>query len=325
MRAPAVLLAPLLVLALAAGPLGAGASTTTTVARGPVSPLTGLPDPTGLAQRRCAVTVKIDNTPEAHPQYGLDQADLVVEEIVEGGITRLAAVFNSSAPARVGPVRSVRRTDREIVTSLGGVFVFSGGAAYALASIATAPVTLVDEANAGTAMYRDARRPAPHNLFANVHALMGRCGRPRPPHLQFTYGVAPAGLLGPTVSRAVVGFANGYATTWTWDGRSQSWDRSIFSHPDREATGQLVSPANVLVLSVHYRGGVGVEGSEAVLTGSGPLLVLTHHHVVHGHWSRRSLSAPLSLRSQGGRVIPLAPGRTWVELLDVSERVSLSR
>ncbi len=109
-----------------------------------VAALTGLPDPTAVTKRRSALTIKIDNTPEAHPQIGVNEADVVYEEIVEGGITRLAAIFNSNLPTVVGPVRSVRRTDRQIVYPIGGIFAFSGGAQYAVSSIETAPVKLFD-------------------------------------------------------------------------------------------------------------------------------------------------------------------------------------
>src|ERR1035438_6465586 len=96
----------------AANAVATTTSTTTTVPV-PVAPLTGLPDPGGSALHRSALTVKIENTPEALPQWGIEDADVVYEEIVNGGITRLAAIFNSQAPAKVGPVRSVRPTDTQ--------------------------------------------------------------------------------------------------------------------------------------------------------------------------------------------------------------------
>ena len=123
----------------------------------PVAPLTGLPDADRrVASKRCAITVKIDNTQAGHPKYGVDQADVVYEEVVEGGITRLAAIFNSHDPDRVGPVRSVRKTDQSLVWPIGGVFAYSGGAPYAIASINTAPVVRLDETRAGSA---DVPRP----------------------------------------------------------------------------------------------------------------------------------------------------------------------
>src|ERR1700728_2212526 len=73
-------------------------TTTTTIVHRRVAALTGLPDPTAVTKRRSALTIKMDNTPQAHPQYGINEADVVYEEIVEGGITRLAAIFNSRVP-----------------------------------------------------------------------------------------------------------------------------------------------------------------------------------------------------------------------------------
>ncbi len=134
------------------------------------------------------MTVKIENTPQALPQWGIDQADVVYEEIVNGGITRLAAIFNSHAPAKVGPVRSVRPTDTQVVWPLGGIFAYSGGAPYAVASISTAPVKLIDESSAGTAMFRDPNLYAPHNLFAVAPAALRLRGYP---------GAAAAALLVP--------------------------------------------------------------------------------------------------------------------------------
>ncbi|MDE3064938.1 MAG: DUF3048 domain-containing protein [Acidobacteriota bacterium] len=328
----------LVIVLLATGALGAlapvaGADTTTsttspttTTTLRPVhtAPLTGRPDPTSLTARRPAVTVKIDNTYEAHPQYGIRQADVVYEEIVEGGITRLAAVFNSSAPARVGPVRSVRRTDREVVYPLGGIFVFSGGAQYALSSIATAPVRLFSESNSGSMMYRDWRRPPPHNLFANVSRLIRQSARPRPPRALFTYSSSPP-RAATRVRSFTVGFANGYATSYAWNPKTASWDRSIFGRLDRDASGRRVSPANVIVMYVHYLGGVGALGAEAQLTGSGVAQVFTRHVMVTGRWTRGSLARPIRYLTRSGTVVALSPGQTWVELLDVSEHVAVVR
>ena len=93
----------------------------------PTAPLTGLPDPSGDSLKRPAASLKVENTPDARPQGGLDQADVVYEEVVEGGITRLVAIFNSHVPDVIGPVRSVRAMDPDIVWPLGGLFAFSGG------------------------------------------------------------------------------------------------------------------------------------------------------------------------------------------------------
>ncbi len=298
-------------------------STTTSPAHRRVAALTGLPDPTAATKRRSALTIKIDNTQEAHPQYGIDHADVIYEEIVEGGITRLAAIFNSRLPPKVGPVRSVRRTDREIVFPLRGIFAFSGGAAYALKSISSAPVKTFDQSNARGAMFRDFNRPPPHNLFANAAALMKLGGKVYPPRALFTYLPRSAPPIGAPVGSFSVNFAAGYATTWQWNAKSRSWDRFIFGRPDVTADARRLSPANVVVMSVNYIGGVGVEGSEAKLTGSGPVDIFSDGRLQKGRWFRSKIQLPTAYRSASGHVIKLRPGQTWVELLATSENVTV--
>jgi hypothetical protein len=300
------------------------ATTTTTLKPVWIAPLTGLPDPIEVTKHRSALTIKIDNTPEAHPQFGTNKADVVFEEIVEGGITRLAAIFNSQLPTVVGPVRSVRRTDREIVYPIGGLFAFSGGAQYAVSSIETAPVKLVQESNAGAAMFRDSQRPPPHNLLANAALLMNFHGVPKPPPALFKYRSASSPATGARVNAFGVDFASGYETAYTWNQKSFSWDRWIFGAPDITATGQRVSPSNVIVMNVLYRGGVGVEGSYAQLTGSGPVEIFTAGRVQRGIWSRSNLAKPIVYKNITGSVITLTPGQTWVELADTSERATIT-
>jgi Protein of unknown function (DUF3048) N-terminal domain/Protein of unknown function (DUF3048) C-terminal domain len=299
-------------------------TTTTKPSSRSVAPLTGLPYPKRLLKNRSALTIKIDNTPEAHPQFGVSEADVVYEEIVEGGITRLAAIFYSHLPSIVGPVRSVRRTDREIVFPIGGIFAFSGGAEYAVKSIETAPVKLYDQFNAGNTMYRDPTRPAPHNLLANAVLLMQKDGKPRPPPPLFTYLTKGETFQGPPVKAFTVGFESGYAATYTWDTTSKSWDRSIFGAPDVTVEGVRESPKNVIVMTVNYVGGVGVIDSYAELLGSGPVEVFSQGRLERGTWSRANLRHPAIYRNAQGKIINLTPGQTWVELMSTGESVAVT-
>lgn len=288
-----------------------------------VAPLTGLADPTGLSVRRPALTIKIENTPDARPQYGVDRADVVYEEIVEGGITRLAAVFNQFSPPKVGPVRSVRKTDQAIVWCLGGLFAFSGGAPYAVASISTAPVEIFSETRAGIAMFRDPTRYAPHNLYANAANMFQFKGTPTPPRPIFTYRETGVPASGKKVKSFRVGFRMGYATSFYWNGATESWDRVIFAKPDVTGTGAQVSPKNVVVMWITYAGGVGSFGAEGVMVGTGRAQVFTDGRAVMGTWSRASKSDPIIYRDESGNVIPLTPGQTWVELAATSDPVTV--
>lgn len=292
----------------------------------PNAPLTGLPDPGGVALTRSALTVKIENTPQALPQWGVDQADVVYEEIVNGGITRLAAVFNSQAPAKVGPVRSVRPTDTQVVWPLGGIFAFSGGAPYAIDSIEQAPVKLIDESSAGDAMFRDLALEAPHNLFAVAPLLFAFKGTPTPPPALFSYRSSTTKVTGPKVARFVVPFPSIYPVTWTWDTATESWDRTLFGEADITGTGVRESPKNVIVMFVNYVHGIGTENSYADLQGSGVADVFTDGREVAGKWSRGpSMADVLDYTTSSGATIQLTPGQTWVEILNEGTSLSVTK
>jgi len=309
----------------------AGAAPTTTTTAAPhyaTAPLTGLIDPSGVALTRPALTVKIENTPQALPQWGIDRADVVYEEIVNGGITRLAAIFNSQAPGKVGPVRSVRPTDTQVVWPIGGLFAFSGGAAYAISSIDTVPsLTLVDESSAGDAMYRDPNLFAPHNLFARAPLLFSMFkGAPVPPPALFSYRGSDATPAGTPVTRFVVSFPSIYPVTWTWDTTTGSWDRTLFGQPDITGTGVRESPKNVIVMFINYVNGIGTENSYADLQGSGVADVFTDGREIKGTWSRgASMADIIQYKTASGHTIDLTPGQTWVELLDVGAGLTVTK
>jgi len=289
-----------------------------------VAPLTGVADANG-ANKRCAITVKIDNTEAGHPKYGVEQADVIYEEVVEGGYTRLAAIFNSHTPDRVGPVRSVRKTDQSLVWPIGGVFVYSGGAPYAIESIGTAPVVQLDETRAGPLMFRDDSRRAPYNLYAHLNLMYSKCGPKIPPPALFTYRAPHTAVGGVPATSVHVGFLSGFDVTWTWDPATGTWKRSIFGSPEITASGQQLAPKNVVVMFVQYVGGDAAHsniGAEAELTGQGQALVFTGGHEIKGTWSRPDKTAPAQLLNAAGRPIALTPGQTWVELPDTSYSVT---
>jgi hypothetical protein len=303
------------------------ATTTTTVPPYPTAPLTGQPDPSGLSVKRPALTVKIENTPQALPQWGIDQADVVYEEIVNGGITRLAAVFNMHAPAKVGPVRSVRPTDTQVVWPLGGIFAYSGGAPYAVASISTVPgLKLIDESSAGTAMFRDPNLYAPHNLFAVAPQLFAFGGKPVPPPSLFSYRTTKQTAGGTPVVSFSVPFPSIYTVSWTWDTASTSWDRTLFGMADVTGTGVRESPKNVIVMWVNYVNGIGTEASYANLQGSGKAAFFVDGKETTGTWTRGPSKADvIQYQTLDGKTALMTPGQTWVELLNTGTTLTVTK
>ena len=295
------------------------AATSTTTKAPPVAPLTGLPDPTGVAQSRSVVSIKIDNDSSlARPQAGIEQADVVWDEVVEGESTRFLAMFQSQTPDVVGPVRSVRLTDPLIVWPVGGVFAFSGGAKYAVDGINLAPVKRIDESAAGNAMFRDSSRRAPHNLFARPADLFGMGGEPAPPPALFGYSPTPI-TTGAAVASVHISFSSReFAPTYTWDGASGTWLRSTSAGPFMSRSGKQIAPTNVIVLPAAYAGGVGQIGAEAQLVGQGAVKIFTNGHEIDGSWARADKAQRIEFKDAAGKPILLTPGSTWVELPDTS-------
>lgn len=326
-RIAALLLAGGLVVAACGGddekpkPKPPPSTTTTSTIPIPIAPFTGLEDPSGISQTRSSLAVKIENTPEARPQSGLDQADVVYEEVVDGGITRFWAVFNSAAPENVGPIRSVRAMDPAIVTPLHGVVVFSGGTSENVALVRATPTVTVDENNAGDAFFREPTRQSPHNLYGRTSLLWGFGGQPVPPGPLFAYLDDGAAFTGEPMLSFHVNYEQGYDVTYVWDAAVGGWKR--FQRTDEPFMAAAIpevqiAPTNVIVQFVPYEG-----AGEGNLYGTGEAWVFSNGALVRGTWSRVYPEAPTVFADALGNPILLTPGRTWVEIFPLGQTVDL--
>jgi hypothetical protein len=317
-----VLLAALVVGAAACGGGGSVAAkkkkpvVTTTTPGPPVAPLTGLPDPTGQSLTRPALSIKIENTPEARPQTGLDAADVVYEEITEAGITRFLAVFNSTIPPMAGPVRSGRIMDPDLLAPLGGIFAYSGGIQQTEQAISATPgVNVIVDTGSDPALIRDKTKQAPHNLYAVTNLLLARGGKPVPPAPLFQYLPAGQPFTGTGVSAFTVHFDELYRPTYTYDPASNTWKRSIGLTPftDTDGPGVQDAPTNVIVQFVSCCLN-SPEGGNYQTVGNGDMVVFSAGREVQGHWSRATNTQPIQYTDLNGNPIKLTPGKTWVEL-----------
>ena len=291
------------------------------------APLTGLPMDPGRVGRPVLV-VKVDNAPKARPQVGLNQADVVFEEGVEGGITRFAVLFHSKDSDPVGPVRSARSTDIALVTPLNHpLFAYSGANDVFKEYVARAPVVDVGYDAHPDRYHRDGGRPPPNNLFSASKTLfdLTPAGSPAPPPL-FLYrapGEAAGGAGARPAARAQVWWRGEIRETvavWGWDGTAQGWRRTQNGEAHSDGAGQQVTPANVIVQYVTYKdtGFVDSTGSpvpEAEVVGEGDAVILTGGLAVPARWSKPSASEVTRYVDAAGAEIRLAPGQTWVELV----------
>ena len=288
-----------------------------------VAPLTGVA-PAGESLTRPALEVKIDNTAPARPQTGIDVADVVYEEVVETPFTRFLAIFNSTLPDTVGPIRSVRATDPNVVWPLGGVFAYSGGAAPNVELIKQAPVNAVDESGAGNAMFRDRSHRAPLNLFGRPADLIAKGGQPVPPKALFQYLGQNEQFTGDPASAVHIVMSQDSDPSYTYDAATRTWKRSAGLAPFNAASGQQVAPTNVVVQFTNYDGGVGSPTAEGQTVGEGEVWVFSDGKVARGRWTRPAKEQPAQYVDATGKPIKLLPGRTWVELAPVGAPVEVA-
>lgn len=307
------------------------ASTTTTeqatstteaesVETGPVAPLTGLGIDDDADMDHPALVVKIDNHPDARPQTGLDEADIVFEMRAEG-VTRFAAVFHSTAPAPLGPVRSSRTSDFDILSGLDHpLYASSGGNSYVAGKLRTLDIQAVT-AISRTEYFRDSSRPAPHNLYVNAEELFALADSNDSPGAWFEYRAANEELSATAkpISDPVVITYQGSSplATHTWDESLGGWARTQDGRPHTTRDGDQLAPENVVIMETIYTVSAADPVSPEVQTvGAGTLYVLTDGHVIEGTWSRETAESKPVLLDADGDVIKLTPGRTWVLLPD---------
>jgi len=301
---------------------------TTTHPAAPVAtcPLTGAPAPGGVVPARPALGVKIGNYPGDRPSAGLNQADIVFEEPVEGAITRLLAVFQCQGSSLVGDLRSAREPDVGILSQLSDpLFVHAGGIDPVIALLDSSP--LIDEnlysGNHGSAIIYEPGRVAPYSTFVNTASLWAFDPTDTtPPAPLFHYSAAlPAGSVAGSGVSVHIPFSSTSDVTWTWNAAAGKYLRSYSGAPDIILGGSQSAAANVVILSVQTATGPWVENSEGGMevdvtaTGTGPLVVMRNGVAITGTWNRASLTQPAVLTTSSGTPITLAPGNTWEELV----------
>ncbi len=276
-------------------------------------PLTGLP---GEVPSRPAAVVKIDNGGPARPQTGLNAADIVVEEEVEGGVTRFAAVFHSTTTA-VGPIRSARTTDIGIINGFGSpLLMYSGANAVTDTLIRNQPTVQNRSAATSSGYWRSSSRRAPSNLYSDTasHWASASGG---PPPAQFSYRATGDEIGGVEDHSLTVAYRASHAG-WTWDGAQ--WLRTQGGAAHNTASGQRITAANVVVIEAREvsTGMVDSSGAtvpEFVFVGEGKATVFTAGRRLEGIWTRSTLASVATLTTAEGTVIKLTPGRTWIELI----------
>ena len=277
-----------------------------------------------------AVAVKIENSKEARPQSGLEQADLVWEELVEGGITRFIAVYNSQLPAAIGPIRSVRPTDSRILSPFGGLVAFSGGQAPFIQAVKDEGLQVISFDAGDAGFYRTKDRKAPHNVYGNLSEFLAQAKNTAPPATQFIFATSASESLvaqSTETATSIQTTFSGYAKpNWTFDGGSGKYLRFEGQTPAKANSGEQLSATNVIALKVpivqtKYVDPAGTPVPDTQLIGEGEAMVFTGGKAQRGTWKKSQASSVLKVLTDDGLDITLAPGNTWVELVPQKEGV----
>jgi Protein of unknown function (DUF3048) N-terminal domain/Protein of unknown function (DUF3048) C-terminal domain len=282
-------------------------------------PLTGLkvPEDKSSALEHPVLVAKMDNTFSSQPQVGLAKADMVVEELVEGGLTRLAAFYYSDIPTDVGPIRSMRASDIDVVSPVHATMVTSGAAARTIARIKGASIPFFGEGSKG--MYRSTQRSAPYNLFVHLNQIATSAktkAKTPPDYLQWgTDGKLPKGIKATTINAV---FSGGHTTEWKYE------NGSYHNLNSNAPAGDQFPATNVLVLRVRegdagYLDPAGNHVPETLLTGKGNALLFHDGRMVAGFWHKgKKAKSRITLTTKKGAKLTVPAGHTWIELVPVS-------
>jgi hypothetical protein len=297
-------------------------------------PLTGQPvvDPGRFA--RPALVVKIDNADgdgrgnQARPQTGLNQADVVYEEKVEGAVTRLAAIFQSQDSDPVGPIRSARSTDVAVFSPLNHpLFAWSGANPTFAAIIHDSPIVDVGyDAHSEVYSRNDDDHVAPHDLFSStpeLYSLAPPDAVAPPPLFQYRKAGEPACAGAQPVGAAHLDFGGGGGSApvdYGWDAARGGFGRSQRGSIHADAAGVQIAPANVIVQFTDYidtgiTDVVGTPVPEAQLVGTGRALIMSNGMICEATWTKTAPEAVATYVDAAGQPVKLTPGQTFVELL----------
>ncbi|MFF4761461.1 DUF3048 domain-containing protein [Streptomyces sp. NPDC001292] len=261
------------------------------------------------------LAVKIDNVGAARPQTGLDAADIVYTEQVEGGLSRLMAVYATRLPPVVGPVRSARESDLELLRQFDRpTLAFSGAQHKLLPLIEAAPLSPKTPDNKPDAYFRGTAKPSPHNLYLRPNKLLGSAPGANALTTGFRYGPAPAG------GRAETSHTVRYPAarfTFTWSAGRHGWKVAMDGRQTVTTSGEQVVPSTVVVQHVKVRksdlhDALGNYTPYTETVGSGKAEVLRDGRVYDATWKRPSAAGGTRFTAADGTDVNFARGQVWV-------------
>ncbi|WKX68813.1 DUF3048 domain-containing protein [Streptomyces sp. XD-27] len=266
---------------------------------------------------RPVLAVKIDNVAPARPQTGVDRADVVYVERVEAGLSRILAIFSSDLPPLVGPVRSARESDLDLLRQFGRpALAYSGVQSKLQPVIDGAPLFPVTPGRAPDAFLRSPDRAAPHNLYVRpAAALRAAPDASDAKDIGFHFGAAPASGGEPVRQETVRYPAARFG--FSWSGEQKRWLVSMDGTPAATTDGKRLSAATVVIQHVdirdsRFRDRLGSVSPFTETTGSGTAEVLRDGKSYPARWVRPDAEDGTEFTTPDGDELNFARGQVWV-------------
>ena len=294
------------------------------------APLTGLLVDDAHANRR-ALGVVVENHPDARPQSGYNEADVVYETLAEGGITRTLAVFQSQDSKEIGPVRSARQYFIDWISEYSGVFAHVGGASGALSFIVANKIPDLNQFAFGSYFWRSTDRYAPHNVYTTTDKLYAAAksagysivGAPKP----FSFKVEPKESDRGASQLVTIDFSySDFQVKYTFVPKTNTYLRAVAGVAAKDKnTGIQIAPKNVIV---QFTSEVpftedGVQGVRITTIGSGKGIFFQDGKAIAVTWSKSSLNARTVFTDTAtGKEVQFNRGQTWVEVVPTGNSVT---
>lgn len=278
------------------------------------------------------IVVQVDNAPAARPQAGLSQADIVYEAMAEGQVTRFSAIFGCRDAEVVGPVRSARLINLELVPEYNALLANSGASSGVSAELAARPeIPNINHPGFASTYWRTEDRYAPHNLMTSTTSIRQaafEAGVPveaelSGPVFRTSPNAAGAPPAGAAVKAISIPYSSWVDVGYQYDPGSNSWLRSMGGEPHIDAlTKTQIAAKNVIIQYVQINESDieedtgGNLGLIFKLTGTGKVVIFRDGQAIAGTWKRSGLAEITTYIDAAGKPIPLSPGQTWIQLVE---------
>lgn len=285
-----------------------------------------------IAEKR-PIAVMIENYPDARPQSGLAEADLVYEALAEGGITRFEAIFQTTEAKNIGPIRSAREYYADIANELGAIYVHVGGSDIVLEKLAAKSYKNLTDLNQfynGDFFERINKRPAPHNVYTSIEKINSWVNFKNIPnaatYVSWKFKDSPSKSSDASQDITIDFSTKDYLVNYTYDPTTGLYLRKVGGkiHTDAESKQQLTAK-NIIIQFVKV---TSIPNDpklriDVQLAGTGNAIVFMDNQAIEGTWKKQGSSRTQFFDKDGKEVI-FSPGKTWVELVpstNTSERV----